>query len=202
MEAPRIVLTVPVTKVFQLVPREECQPEFVTRVEEVEGDSRVYGGLWVGVKDDLFKGFGEGKQFFQFTAGRAGEEWHALITVPTYIDKNLAPTGCHYIICNSHVMLPVSQISEIPDHHWRCLTLLREIFPGFDRNVDWMSKVTYFDPLFPPRPKRTGPFRPGNISAGIQGLYVGGDGAYLSGSGVGSAVKSAWMVVEQMEREG
>ena len=202
MDAPLIVLTVPVTKVFQLVTKEECQREFVARVEEVQRDSRVYGGLWVGVKDTLFKEFGEGQQFFQFTAGRSGEEWHALITVPTYIDRSLAPSGHHYIICNSHIMLPLSQKSAIPDHHQRCLALLREIFPDFDRNVDWLARVTYFDPLFPPRPKRTGPFRPGNANAGLRGLYLGGDGAYLSGSGVGSAIKSALMVMEQIEREG
>ncbi len=199
-EAPLIVLTVPVNKVFKLVPKEKCHHEFVARVEEVQRDSRVYGGLLVGVKEDLLLGFGGGEQFFQFTAGRAGEEWHALITVPTSIDRSLAPKGYHYMICNSHHMLPLSQGSEIPEHHQRCLTLLREIFPNFDTQVDWLARVTYFDTLFPPRPKRTGPFRPGNASMGLKGLYLGGDGAYLSGSGVGSAIKSAWMVMEQIER--
>ena len=98
-------------------------------------------------------------------------------------------------------MLPMSRRSEIPEHHQRCFTLLKEIFPDFEKHLDWTARVTYYDTLFPPRPKRTGPFRPGAAPVGIEGVYIGGDGAYLSGSGVGSAVKSAWMVLDQIERK-
>lgn len=200
IEAPLVVLTVPINTVFQLMEKEKCTPEFVSIVEDIQRDSRVYGGLLVGVREELLKNFGGGEQFFQFTAGREGEAWHALITIPTYIDRSLAPPGYHYIICNSHHMLPLSQEAEIPSHHERCLNLLVDIFPQLRENMDWVARVTYYDPLFPVRPKRTGPFRPGNTPTGFQGLYIGGDGAYLSGSGVGSAIKSAWMVLEQIEK--
>jgi len=201
IDAPVIVSAIPVTHIFSIIPREKADEKFVKKVATLTADARVYAGILAGVDESLLEGFGNGQQFFQFTAGKAGEAWHGLVTIPTYVDRDLAPRGYHYIVCNSHGMLPISQKDAVPEHHERIIQLLNQIWPDFNNHLDWLSRVTYFDPLYPPKVKWTGPQnRVGGFVPGLKGMYVAGDAAYLTGSGMGSATKSAWVCISEIEK--
>jgi phytoene dehydrogenase-like protein len=192
MESDLIVCAVPGAQLFSIVDKEAIAPDLRAKVEAIVSEGTIYCGILAGVKEELFDGFGAGEQFFQFTVGVADDPWHGLVTVPTYIDKSLAPPGRHYIICNSHGRLPMSRRKEAPKLHDRCLSALKEIWPDrFDSHLEWVQRCEYMNVLYPPRVGRSGPFRPSIADTGVLGLRICGDYSYPCGSGYGSALKSA-----------
>lgn len=196
MEAPLIVSTIPIDRLFTIIPEEKAGKKLRDRVNDYQENSQVYAGIIAGVEESLLDGFGGGKQFFQFTAGNPNEEWHALVTVPTYVDKELAPKGFHYFICNSHRRFPVSRQGEIPGIHSRLIQLVTQIWPRFNEKIDWLMRVTYCNSAYTAKIGRTGPNGLAGAVPGIKGLYLAGDGTYPGYSGgVGSAVKSAMICI-------
>ncbi|MGD9869221.1 MAG: phytoene desaturase family protein, partial [Hyphomicrobiales bacterium] len=192
LDSDLVVCAVPGSQLFSIVDRNAVRDDFRAKVDAILEDGTIYCGILVGVKDALFDGFGDGQQFFQFTVGDVEEHWHGIVTVPTYIDKSLAPKGRHYIICNSHGRLPLSRRKEAPQLHDRCINALRRIWPDrFDENVEWIQRCEYANVLYPPRIGRSGPFRPSIADTGVMGLRIAGDYSYPCGSGYGSALKSA-----------
>lgn len=192
IDADLVVCAVPGSQLFTIVDKKALDPVFVSKVDAIISEGTIYCGLLVGVNEALFDGFGNGQQFFQFTVGMASDHWHGLVTVPTYVDRTLAPPGHHYLICNSHGRLPLSRRNEAPMLHDKCLNALRGIWPGkFDDNVDWLLRCEYMNVLYPPRIGRSGPHRPSIAPTGVQGLRIAGDYSYPCGSGYGSALKSA-----------
>ncbi|SHH64424.1 phytoene desaturase family protein [Pollutimonas bauzanensis] len=191
-DAELVICAVPGSQLFSIVEKKALLPDLVSKVEAIIAEGTIYCGLLVGVKEELFDGFGDGQQFFQFTVGLASEHWHGLVTVPTYIDRSLAPPGRHYLICNSHGRLPLNRRNESAALHEKCLSALRGIWPGkFDENVEWLLRAEYMNVLYPPRIGRSGPFRPSLAPTGVHGLRIAGDYSYPCGSGYGSALKSA-----------
>lgn len=193
MESDIVVCAVPGAQLFSILDKESIAPTLRAKIDEIVSEGTIYCGVLAGVRDELLNGFGNGEQFFQFTVGVADDPWHGLVTVPTYIDKSLAPEGRHYLICNSHGRLPMSRRKEAPKLHDRCLNALREIWPPgqFDSHVEWVQRCEYMNVLYPPRVGRSGPFRPSIADTGVSGLRICGDYSYPCGSGYGSALKSA-----------
>jgi len=79
--------------------------------------------------------------------------------------------------------------------------LCREIWPDFDSKLDWIQKLIYPNILPLAQVQLTGPHRPGFHVSGVPGLYLAGDATYLTGSGIGSATKSALACFEEIESE-
>lgn len=195
-----VICAVPGAQLFTIVDKEAIAAPLRALVEDITKEGTIYFGIMAGVKEELFDGFGDGQQFFQFNAGDPDEHWHGLVTVPTYIDKSLAPPGRHLVICNSHGQLPMSRRKEGPELHERCINLLREIWPDrFDSHVEWIQKCEYMNVIYPARVGRSGPFRPSLQPTGVQGLNICGDYTYPGGSGYGCALKSARDVVNRIE---
>jgi len=200
IDAPIVVCTMPISRLFSLIPREKVSKTFAEKVDGFE--SKPYAGILAGVDASLLEGFGDGEQFFQFTAGRKGESWHALVTIPTYVDKDLAPKGRHYIICNSHGMLPKSQEHMIPELHKKLRELLSQMWPNFNDAIDWISEIVYYGAAFAPRMGTTGKDSAAGCVDSLKGMYLAGDGACPGASGgVGSAVKSAWVCMADIEKK-
>ena len=191
-ETRLVICAVPGSQLFSIVEKKALDQDLVAKVEAIISEGTIYCGLLVGVKEELFENFGDGQQFFQFTVGHASEHWHGLVTVPTYVDRSLAPPGRHYLICNSHGRLPLARRGEAAALHEKCLSALRGIWPGkFDEHVEWMLRAEYMNVLYPPRIGRSGPFRPSLAPTGVRGLRIAGDYSYPCGSGYGCALKSA-----------
>jgi len=195
-----VICAVPGAQLFTILEKEAISPALRGLVEAITAESTIYFGIIAGVRAELFDGFGDGEQYFQFHAGDPDEHWHGLVTVPTYIDESLAPPGRHLVICNSHGQLPMSRRKEGPKLHDRCINLLREVWPGrFDSHVEWLQKCEYMNVLYPARVGRSGPFRASIQPTGVGGLNICGDYTYPGGSGYGCALKSARDVVNRIE---
>jgi phytoene dehydrogenase-like protein len=201
LESDVVIAAVPGSHLFSILDKSVIAPDLRALIEGIIAESTVYFGILAGVKEELLEGFGGGQQFFQFSAGSEGDPWHALVTIPTYVDRSLAPPGRHYIVCNSHGKLPMSRSNEGLKLHDRCVNALREIWPSFDEHVEWTQRCRYLDVLYPPRIGRSGPFRPSIRPTGVDGLRICGDYTYPCGSGYGSAVKSALDCVNLIETE-
>lgn len=192
LEADLVVCAVAGSQLFSILDRRVLDPTLVAKIEAIISEGTIYCGLLAGVEEELFDGFGEGQQYFQFTVGHAAEHWHGLVTVPTYVDRSLAPSGHHYLVCNSHGRLPLNRRSEAPVLHDKCLNALRTIWPDrFDNHLDWLLRCEYMNVLYAPRVGRTGPYRPSIAPTGVKGLRIAGDYTYPCGSGYGCALKSA-----------
>ena len=191
-EADLVICAVAGSQLFSILDKRVLDPVLVLKIEAIISEGTIYCGLLAGVEGELFKGFGDGQQFFQFTVGHAAEHWHGLVTVPTYVDPSLAPPGHHYLVCNSHGRLPLSRRNEAPTLHDKCLNALRNIWPDrFDSHLDWLLRCEYMNVLYAPRVGRTGPHRPSIAATGVEGLRIAGDYTYPCGSGYGCAFKSA-----------
>ena len=199
IQAPLAVLTVPLTLLPRFVPSEMIGDELLDKVSRITAENYYYVGLVAGVEASLFEGFSS--RFFQWTVDRAGMDWHGLITVPSFVDRELAPEGCHLAFIDSHGPMPYGDQALAGRRQKELLSILREIWPDFDQKTDWLHPVIYPTILPLAQTSLTGPFRPGFRVPGATGLYLAGDATYLTGSGIGSAVKSAFSCADAIEAD-
>jgi phytoene dehydrogenase-like protein len=197
--APRVVFTVPLAKLRQFLPKEKIGVELLEKISKLDAERYYYNGLIAGVARPLLDDFSG--QFFQWTADRGGMDWHAIITIPTYVDPDLAPEGYHLLFADSHGPMPFGDKSLARARHRELVDLLVEIWPDFKSNVDWMQWAMYPDILPLAQIALTGPNRPGFTLSSLKGMYLAGDATYLTGSGIGSAVKSAYGCLKEIEQE-
>jgi phytoene dehydrogenase-like protein len=199
IEAPVAVLTVPLMLLPRFVPSQMIGDELLDKVSRIKAENYYYVGLVAGVKASLFERFSG--QFFQWTLDRPGMDWHAIVTVPSFIDPELAPEGRHLAFIDSHGPMPHGDQAIARRRQQELLALLREVWPDFDQKTDWLHPVIYPTILPLAQPFLTGPFRPGFRVPGAAGLYLAGDATYLTGSGIGSAVKSAFACTSAIEAD-
>lgn len=202
IRADRVVSTVPINALFNIFPREATTDEFVDKVVALRDESIVYASIYAGVEEELVDRIfgGTDHQNFQVTVeptaelkDRIHQELHVLMTTPTYINPDQAPDGYELIYFEVHVPIDKSKPGIIERYHEVALDMLREMWPDFDDRTDWYHPVVSPNVLIaPPRQGLTGEHRPGFSVPDVEGMYLAGDGAYSSGSGIGSAVKSAW----------
>jgi phytoene dehydrogenase-like protein len=163
----------------------------------------MYVGVMAGVKHELFeRKFGE-NPYFQFMLDwDKYPDWHGVVTVPTYVDPDLAPPGHDYIIFNSHVQISREETDKATAYQERIVETLKEIWPDFQEKADWYHPVIYPNVFtVPPKTGITGNNRVGFSVPDIDGLYLAGESAYSSGSGIGSAVKAGWGAVREIMRD-
>jgi len=199
IHAPNVVFTAPLELLPRFVPAEKIGDELLQKIARIKSENYYYVGLIAGVKASLFERFSA--QFFQWTIDRPGMNWHAIVTVPSAVDPELAPEGHHLAFIDSHGPMPYGDTALAERRQQELRAILGEIWPDFDRKVHWLHPVIY--PTILPLAQRflTGPYRPGFTVPGAQGLYLAGDATYLTGSGVGSAVKSAFGCVQAIEAD-
>ncbi len=201
IEAPIVVCTIPVYQLPSLVDPSFIQDQIMSKIKSIRQDRYWYVGIIAGVKESLFQPFGE-NQFFQFAVDRPGEDRHLLVTVPSYADPALAPPGYHLVYADDHGPIQLGDESEACNRQDWVMDMVEETLPGFRNHIDWIMRARYTDILFTPRTGATGPqYRIGPSVTGVRGLYLAGDACYLSGSGIGSAIKSAWECLRKIEEE-
>jgi len=201
IEAPVVVCTNPVYQLPSLVDSSFINAQTMSKIKSITQDRYWYAGIIAGVEASLFQPFGE-NQFFQFAVDRLGEDRHLLVTVPSYADPALAPPGRHLVFADDHGPIPLGDDAEACNRLDWVMDMTEEALPGFRNHIDWIMRVRYNDILFTPRTGATGPqYRIGPSVIGVRGLYLAGDACYLSGSGIGSAIKSAWECLRKIERD-
>lgn len=208
IDADRIISTVPINAFFNIFPREATSQAFVDKVVNLREESIVYSSIYLGVESELLERiFGEtDNQYFQVTVeptqelkDRIHEELHVLMTTPTYVNPDQAPEGYDLIYFEVHVPIDKSKTGIIQQYQDVALDMLREMWPDFEERTDWYHPVVSPNVLIaPPMKGLTGEHRPGFTVPEVEGMYLAGDGAYSSGSGIGSAVKSAWGVTRRI----
>jgi phytoene dehydrogenase-like protein len=194
--APTVVYTAPLVNLPRFLPAEKMPAEMATKLEKIRSADYYYNGIVLGARSSLMEGFSE--QFFQWTFDRPGMDWHGIVTVPTYADPDLAPPGHHLLFIDSHGPMPYGRTDLANQRQEELIALSREIWPDFDRQIDWIQKLIYPTILPLAQLNLTGPHRPGFHVPEIRGLYLAGDATYLTGSGIGSATKSALKCVEEI----
>jgi len=199
IDAPLVVSTIPLFSLSTLVSKEKIGKELLDKIERIKAENFYYCGFIFGVKASLFDGFTE--QFFQWTIERPGMDWHVLMTIPTYMDPELAPKGYHLVFADSHAPLPYGDSSKVKQRQGELLAVLKEVWPNFEDNIDWLHPTLYPNILPLSQKSLTGPYCPGFVVPGLKGLYLAGDSTYLSGSGIGSSIKSAFGCVAQIEKD-
>ncbi len=198
LHAPAVVFTIPLDLLPKFLPRGKIPAELLAKIERITHERYYYTGLIAGVKKSALDS--EAEQFFQWTVDRPGMDWHAIITVPTHADPDLAPPGRHLLFIDSHGPMSYGNDSLARRRQDELAGMLNEIWPGFTANVDWLHPVVYPHVLPLSQISLTGPYRPGFSIPGLKGMYLAGDATYLTGSGIGSAVNSAHGCVEEMEK--
>ena len=194
--APDIVYTAPLVNLSRFVPKEKIPETMAAMMRKLRSADYYYNGIVLGAQSSLMDGFSE--QFFQWTFDRPGMDWHGIVTVPTYADPALAPQGHHLLFIDSHGPMPFGRADLANQRQDELIDLAREIWPDFDQQVDWIQRLIYPTILPLAQLNLTGPYRPGFHVPGIHGLYLAGDATYLTGSGIGSATKSALKCVEEI----
>ena len=197
--APTVVYTAPLVNLPRLLPKDKLPAEMTSKLEKIRSADYYYNGIVLGARSSLMEGFSE--QFFQWTFDRPGMDWHGIVTIPTYADPNLAPPGHHLLFIDSHGPMPYGRVDLANRRQEELVSLAREIWPGFDRQIDWIQKLIYPTILPLAQLNLTGPHRPGFHVPTIRGLYLAGDATYLTGSGIGSATKSALRCAEEIENK-
>lgn len=202
IEAPRVVSTIPANATFTILPRAAVGQAFADHVDEIRREAMIYGGVFAGIDEELLdRKFGDSDlQHFQFSVeptedllAMADGDWHGIATVPTYINPDQAPPGYDLIYMEIHVPLTQGETERLAQFQDVALEMLRGMWDDFDEKVDWVHPVTEPNVLVtPPRVGLTGENRPGFSVPGLDGMYIAGEAAYSSGSGIGSAVKSSW----------
>jgi len=195
--APTVVYTAPLVTLPRFIPKEKIPADMASKLEKIRSADYFYNGVVVGAQSGLMDGFPE--PFFQWTFDRPGMDWHGIVTIPTYVDPNLAPSGHHLLFIDCHGPMPCGRADLAQARQEELISLAREIWPDFNRHIDWIQKLIYPTILPLAQLDLTGPYRPGFHVPGIHGLYLAGDATYLTGSGIGSAVKSALKCVEEIE---
>jgi len=208
IEAPRVVSTIPANATFTILPRDAVAQEFADHIDEIRREAMIYGGVFAGVNEELLdrRFGGSDLQHFQFSVEpteklleMADGDWHGIMTVPTYINPDQAPPGQDLVYMEIHVPLNQGETDRLAQFQDVALEMLRGMWEDFDEKADWVHPVTEPNVLVtPPRVGLTGESRPGFSVPGIDGMYIGGEAAYSSGSGIGSAVKSAWGAVRRI----
>ncbi len=97
--------------------------------------------------------------------------------------------------------MPFGNVELAKQRQEELLGIIKEIWPNLEDNIDWLHPVIYPTILPLAQIELTGPNRPGFGVPDVKGLYLAGDATYLTGSGIGSAVKSAYRCVEKIEKE-
>jgi phytoene dehydrogenase-like protein len=195
--APTVVFTAPLVTLPRFLPRDKIPEAMTSKLERIRSADYNYNGIIVGARSSLMEGFSG--QFFQWTFDRPGMDWHGIVTVPTYADPGLAPPGRHLLFIDCHGPMPPGRVDLAEARQEELIDLAREIWPDFDRQIDWIQKLIYPTILPLAQLNLTGPHRPGFHVPEVSGLYLAGDATYLTGSGIGSAVKSALRCVEEVE---
>ena len=195
--APMVVYTAPLVTLPRVVPEDRIPKDTASKLKKIRSADYFYNGIIVGARSGLMDGFSE--PFFQWTFDRSGMDWHGIVTIPTYADPLLAPPGHHLLFIDSHGPMPHGKVDLANARQEELISLARDIWPDFDRQIDWIQKLIYPTILPLAQINLTGPYRPGFHLPGIRGLYLAGDATYLTGSGIGSAVKSALKCVEEIE---
>lgn len=195
--APTVVFTAPLVALPKFLSEKKIGKDLLGKIKRIEAENFYYNGLIAGVRESLFDGFSD--QYFQFTADRPGMDWHAIVTVPTYADPELAPEGYHLLFADSHGPMPYGDVEQARRRQSEVIEILKEIWPHFQESIDWLHPVIYPYILPLAQISLTGPLRPGFVVPSVGGLYLAGDATYLTGSGIGSAVKSALGCVAQIE---
>jgi phytoene dehydrogenase-like protein len=197
--APMVVFSVPLVELPTFLPGKKVGKELQDKIDRIKAEQYYYNGMVAGVKKSLFDGFQE--QYFQWTTDRTGMDWHAIVTVPTYVDPELAPGGYHLLFADSHGPMPFGDAKLAKQRLDELMEMLKEIWPNFEDNIDWVHPVIYPTILPLAQISLTGLNRPGFVVPDVKGLYLAGDATYLTGSGIGSAVKSAYGCVEKIEKD-
>jgi len=195
--APTVVYTAPLVSLPRFLPKDKISGETASKLEKIRSADYYYNGIIVGAQAGLMEGFSG--QFFQWTVDRPGMDWHGIVTIPTYADPALAPPDRHLLIIDSHGPMPYGRADLAAQRQEQLIGMSREIWPDFDRRIDWIQKLIYPTILPLAQLGLTGPNRPGFHVPTIPGLYLAGDATYLTGSGIGSATKSALRCVEEIE---
>jgi phytoene dehydrogenase-like protein len=196
--APLVVFTIPLTHLPRYMDSGMIGGELLGKIARIKSKDYYYTGLIAGVEASLLDSF-SGKPFFQWTIDRKGMDWHAMITIPTYIDSKLAPKDHHLMFVDSHVPMPFGDTVRAEKRQDELISILKEIWPNFEKKIDWLHRVIYPNIWPLAQIGITGPDRPGFAVAGTKGLYLAGDAAYLTGSGIGSAIKSVFGCVKKIE---
>ncbi|MEW5913479.1 MAG: NAD(P)/FAD-dependent oxidoreductase [Thermodesulfobacteriota bacterium] len=196
--APVVVYTAPLIGLPRFLPAERLPAALAAKMEQIKSADYYYNGIIMGVRAELLEGFGD--RYFQWTFDRPGMDWHGITTIPTYVDPGLAPAGHHLIFVDCHAPMPFGRQDLARQRHADLLELCREIWPALDQHLDWLQRLIYPNILPLAQTGLTGPYRPGYYVAGTRGLYLAGDTTYLTGSGIGSATKSALVCVREIEK--
>ena len=195
--APTVVYTAPLVTLPRFLPKDKMPGAMTSKLERIRSADYDYNGIIVGARSSLMEGFSG--QFFQWTFDRPGMDWHGIVTVPTYADPGLAPPDHHLLFIDCHGPMPQGRVDLAKARQEELIALAREIWPDFDRQIDWIQKLIYPTILPLAQLNLTGPHRPGFHVPKVPGLYLAGDATYLTGSGIGSATKSALKCVEEIE---
>jgi phytoene dehydrogenase-like protein len=195
--APTVVYTAPLITLPRLLPKDKLPEAMTLKLERIRSAEYYYNGIVIGAKSSLMDGFSG--QFFQWTFDRPGMDWHGIVTVPTYADSGLAPPDRHLLFIDCHGPMAQGRPDLAKARQEELIVLSREIWPDFDRQIDWIQKLIYPTILPLAQLELTGPHRPGFHVPEVSGLYLAGDATYLTGSGIGSATKSALKCVEEIE---
>jgi phytoene dehydrogenase-like protein len=198
LHAPAVVFTIPLELLPKFLSRKNIPAELLAKIERITHERYYYTGLIAGVPKSAMDS--EGEKFFQWTVDRPGMDWHAIITAPTQMDPQLAPPGRHLLFIDSHGPMPYGDDGIARRRQDELADMLNEIWPGFTQKVDWLHRVIYPNVLPLAQISLTGPYRPGFSIPGLKGMYLAGDATYLTGSGIGSTVKSAYGCIEEIER--
>lgn len=196
--APVVVYTAPLTSLPRFLPSERISAQMKDKIQKIKSADYNYNGIVIGARASLMDGFSG--QFFQWTFDRTGMDWHGIVTIPTYVDQQLAPEGHHLLFIDCHAPMPSGRYDLARKRQEELIDICREIWPGFDQHLDWLQYLVYPDILPLAQIGLTGPDRPGFSIPDTQGLYLAGDATYLTGSGIGSATKSAIACAEEIEK--
>lgn len=197
--APVVVYTAPLTSLSTILPHERIPDKMDHKIKTIKASDYNYVGIVIGARSSIMDGFRG--QFFQWTFDRPGMDWHGIVTIPTFVDPQLAPDGHHLLFIDCHDPMPFGRADLARKRQEELIDICREIWVEFDRQLDWLQYVVYPGILPLARTGLTGSQRPGFHVPGTRGLYLAGDATYLTGSGIGSATKSAWACVKEIEQE-
>lgn len=195
--APVVVYTAPLTTLPRFIDPGRIPLQMADKLQKIKSADYYYNGIVVGAQSSLMDGF-DG-QIFQWTFDRPAMDWHGIVTIPTCVDSKLAPEGYHLLFIDCHAPMPFGKTDLARQRQEELLDLCREIWPEFDQRLDWLQYLVYPNILPLAQTGLTGPYKPGFHVSGTRGLYLAGDATYLTGSGVGSATKSALACVKEIE---
>jgi phytoene dehydrogenase-like protein len=168
IEAPLVIVALPIWELFEMVDESAFSDDFVAQVKHLDKKSAIFG-ITAALREPIYDG-----KFFVLTDGeRCGYPISGFMA--SNVTPSLAPKDGHLLEvccqCDFEIGDDRARLQKTIEHLEEDLETM---FPGWREPVIW--KKSYFHWEEPARNAgRAGVFRPASKAPGVEGLYFAGD---------------------------